>query len=218
MHPTCEREREREKESACYLLRARKTKFLFTALSERGEVKSDRSPRGKYRAPCRAFSPFHFLRPSTSELLSHPSRCQSIRRRPASAPVPSPTIPVRYIAVPSLSFPTLRLCSSRSFYLSVASLLAVFHEAQHLPVVTKKSSNHPRRSSGGLSFALRASGVGSISESGKRASQSGARERESENSGGGRTRGGKRNKIYIGRKANGARGGETERRNGATGE
>lgn len=54
----------------------------------------------------------------------------------------------------SLPLPTTPSHRSLSFYLSVAYFFAAFHEAQHLPVVTKKSSNHPRRFSGGLSFAL----------------------------------------------------------------
>lgn len=66
----------------------------------------------------------------------------------ASPPRPPPS------ALTNTTFP---LFLPFSFYLAappLASFFAAFHEAQHLPAVTKKSSNHPRRSSGSLSFAL----------------------------------------------------------------
>jgi len=110
------------------------------ALSERGEVKSDRSPWGKYRASCRAFSPSYFLRPSRPDLSS------------LSLPTCSRPPPPRPPLLPSDT--TFSLFLSFSLYLSTASFFAAFHEAQHLPAVTKKSSNHPRRSLGSLSFAL----------------------------------------------------------------
>lgn len=136
-----------------------------------------------------------------------PSRWQPIRRRPSRAS-PSSVLP------PSLSHSSHRLCASPSFYLSGASLLAAFHEAQHLPVVTKKSSNHPRRSSGGLSFALRASGVGSLSARVSKERTPERRERARIATEGGRK--GERRTRYIGCKANRARAGETERRNRRT--
>lgn len=102
-----------------------------------------------------------------------------------------------------------------SFYLSAASFFAAFHEAQHLPVVTKKSSNHPRRSSGGLSFALLL--LGWISPSPARVGREARRERQSREriaTEGGRK--GERGARYSGCEANGAREreGELQKRRG----
>lgn len=113
---------------------------------------------------------------------------------------------------PRRSFPlSLSLSSSfslcLSFSLAVASLFAAFHEAQHLPVVTKKSSNHPRRSSGGLSFALLLLGW-VPREREERLVENARRERIATEGG----RKGERGARYTGCKANRAREGETERR------
>lgn len=143
---------------------------------------------------------------STSSDLPHRSFVPLAANPPARPPAATPDHPLATLVALSLS-PSSSFSLCLSFSLAVASLFAAFHEAQHLPVVTKKSSNHPRRSSGGLSFALLLLGW-VPREREERLVENARRERIATEGG----RKGERGARYTGCKANRAREGETERR------